>query len=257
MRKNLTWHHRRRRRQSRMDPTHIPGKKQSKAPLPQASLGTALLHAASFHDKPCPGRRALVCGVSYKKHDLKRSALGVRKMRELLLYKFSFSPESVLILAEEDWCPPPTRRNIEEGFQWLVRGIRSGDSLLFYFTGHGKQEKATGDEIDETICPVDFEENGVIADNFINCAIVEPLVTGVKLHAIVDSGHVGTILDLPRVYEASMSFENKVDNHINHAIVRRPCVKLHTIKAGTILDLPRGPLLSSTEDFNISKEFQL
>ncbi|KAL1534342.1 metacaspase-1-like [Salvia divinorum] len=171
--------------------------------------------AASLHSEPLPGRRALVCGVSYRKqkHELKGSELDVRKMRELLLGNFRFPPESVLVLAEEDGCLPPTRRNIEEGFRWLVRGIRSGDSLLFYFSGHGKRqrEQVPGDEIDgfdETICPVDFEENGMIVDNFINRAVVRPLGPGVKLHAIIDSCHSGTILDLPHVRDARGEWED-------------------------------------------------
>ncbi|KAG6409144.1 hypothetical protein SASPL_132178 [Salvia splendens] len=170
---------------------------------------------ASLRGEPRPGRRALVCGVSYKKqkHELKGSALDVSKMSALLLDNFRFPQESVLVLAEEDGHPPPTRENIEEGLRWLVRGIRPGDSLVFYFSGHGKRqrEEVAGDEIDgfdETICPVDFEENGMIVDNFINRAIVRPLVPGVTLHAIIDSCHSGTILDLPYVCDARGEWED-------------------------------------------------
>ncbi|XP_042011049.1 metacaspase-1-like [Salvia splendens] len=170
---------------------------------------------ASLRGKPRPGRRALVCGVSYRKqkHELKGSALDVRKMSALLLESFHFPQESVLVLTEEDGFLPPTRENIEEGLRWLVRGIRPGDSLVFYFSGHGKRqrEEVAGDEIDgfdETICPVDFEANGMIVDNFINRAIVRPLGPGVKLHAIIDSCHSGTILDLPHVCNARGEWED-------------------------------------------------
>ena len=161
---------------------------------------------ASLHSEPPPGRRALVCGVSYKNQEseLRASALNVRKMSALLLENFRFPQESVLVLGEEDGHPPPTRKNIEAGLRWLVRGIRPGDSLVFYFCGHGSYwaEKVDGDEIDEldeTILPVDFKKKGMIFDNFINRTIVRPLVPGVTLHAIIDSCHSGTILDLPHV----------------------------------------------------------
>ncbi|XP_047975886.1 metacaspase-1-like [Salvia hispanica] len=169
---------------------------------------------ASLHSEPRPGRRALLCGVSYKKqkHELKGTALDVKKMK-LLLESFRFPQESVLVLMEEGGFLPPTRENIEEGLRWLVRGIRPGDSLVFFFSGHGKRqrEEVAGDEIDgfdETICPVDFEEKGMIVDNFINRTIVRPLVPGVTLHAIIESCHSGTILDLPHVCNARGEWED-------------------------------------------------
>lgn len=107
-------------------------------------------------------------------------------------------------LAEEEPHHQPTRANIQEAFKWLVRGIQAGDSLVFYFSGHGKRQRDyNGDEVDgfdETICPVDFEKNGMIVDNDINEAIVRPLIKDVTLHAIIDSCHSGTVLDLQRVY---------------------------------------------------------
>lgn len=53
------------------------------------------------------------------------------------------------------------------------------------------------DGFDETICPVDFERNGQIVDDELNRALVNPLLPGVRLHAVVDACHSGTILDLP------------------------------------------------------------
>jgi metacaspase-1 len=84
---------------------------------------------------------------------------------------------------------------------WLVQGCQAGDSLVFHYSGHGKQQKdENGDEIDgfdETILPMDFQQEGVIVDDEINETIVRPLPHGVKLHAIVDACHSGTVLDLP------------------------------------------------------------
>ena len=80
-----------------------------------------------------------------------------------------------------------------------------GDSLVFYFSGHGlRQPDFNNDELDgfdETICPVDFELEGMIFDNDINITIVRPLKQGVTLHAIVDACHSGTVLDLQYVYD--------------------------------------------------------
>ena len=89
-----------------------------------------------------------------------------------------------------------------------MEGSESGDSLVFYFSGHGLwQPDFNNDEIDgfdETICPVDFMQEGMILDNEINSTIVWPLKQGVTLHAIVDACHIGTILDLECIYNPEM-----------------------------------------------------
>jgi hypothetical protein len=95
----------------------------------------------------------------------------------------------------------PTRENLLRAMRWLVNGCDSGDSLVFHFSGHGVQKlDMNDDEVDgynEALCPVDFEQSGKILDDEINEMIVRPLGRGVKLHAIVDTCHSGTILDLP------------------------------------------------------------
>ncbi|VFQ81825.1 unnamed protein product [Cuscuta campestris] len=160
----------------------------------------------SIEDGSPSGKRALLCGVTYQKERFKlRGTLqDVKNMRDLLVERFGFQPPSILILAEEELYRAPTRKNILEGFKWLMRNLRTGDSLVFYFSGHGlRQPELEGDEIDgfdETICPLDFKSEGMIPDNAINDIIVKPLREGTKLHAIVDACHSGTILDLPRIY---------------------------------------------------------
>ncbi|KAI3805092.1 hypothetical protein L1987_27139 [Smallanthus sonchifolius] len=113
-----------------------------------------------------------------------------------------------------DLYPHPTKRNIQEALRWLVKDNQPGDSLVFYFSGHGlRQPDLFDDEIDgfdETICPLDFKTAGMIVDNEINDTIVRPLKSGVKLHAIIDACHSGTILDLPHVY--SMKKNAWIDN---------------------------------------------
>ncbi|XP_073122737.1 metacaspase-1-like isoform X2 [Henckelia pumila] len=161
-------------------------------------------------NQPPRGKRAFLCGVSYKnqKYELRGAAHDLKNMKSLLVEQFNFPNDSILILADESHCSP-TRNNIEVAFKWLMRGIQHGDSLVFYFSGHGlRQPDLHGDEIDgydETICPVDFQTKGMILDNYINDTIVKPLISGVTLHAIVDSCHSGTILDLSHAYNIHTS----------------------------------------------------
>ncbi|KAL3724061.1 hypothetical protein ACJRO7_036130 [Eucalyptus globulus] len=155
-----------------------------------------------------PGKRAVLCGVSYKKrkYELKGTVNDVKHMKELLIHTFGFLEENIRVLTEEEKNEHqrPTRKNILDAFQWLIRDCRSEDSVVFFFSGHGlRHPESDGDELDgfnESICPVDFTTEGVILDNEINSTIVRPLPKGVTLHALVDSCHSGTVLDLSYVY---------------------------------------------------------
>ncbi|KAJ1434931.1 Caspase-like domain superfamily [Sesbania bispinosa] len=95
----------------------------------------------------------------------------------------------------------PTKRNMLMAMRWLVEGCQPGDSLVFYFYGHGEKVlDRIMDKIDgfsEAICPVDHEAEGKILDDEINATIVRPLPHRAKLHALVDATFSATILDLP------------------------------------------------------------
>ncbi|CAL5377708.1 unnamed protein product [Camellia sinensis] len=130
-------------------------------------------------------KRAVLCGVSYqkKKHKLKGTINDVNRMKSLLTDHFGFLETSICVLTV----------------------CKSGDSLVFYFSGHGLRQPDfdmdENDDYDETICPSDFMTAGMILDNDINNTIVKPLKDGVKLHAIIDACHSGTSLDLEHVYD--------------------------------------------------------
>lgn len=104
----------------------------------------------------------------------------------------------------------PTKQNILQAMEWLVRGARPNDSLFFHYSGHGGQTKdADGDEgdgFDEVIYPVDFQKAGHIVDDQMHHIMVKSLPAGCRLTAIFDSCHSGSALDLPYIY----STEGKV-----------------------------------------------
>lgn len=136
--------------------------------------------------------------------------------------------------AEEEEHPlmKPTKENIRRALHWLVEDCAAGDSLLFYFSGHGSQQRNfTGDEIDgndETLCPMDFLTQGVIVDDEINETIVRPLPYGVKLHAIFDACHSGTMLDLPFLCRMNRSVHctSKSFRHLLYIIWNRNYIML-------------------------------
>ncbi|XP_049405917.1 metacaspase-1-like [Solanum stenotomum] len=141
---------------------------------------------------PAFGRkRALIIGITYKNtKDELQGCINAKCMKFLLVNRFKFPQEAVLMLTEEERDPHriPTIRNIRYAIYWLMQGVKAGDSLVFHFSGHG---------LHETLCPLDYEKKGMIVDDELNATLVRPLPRGAKLHAIIDACHSGTMLDLP------------------------------------------------------------
>ncbi|KAF8955243.1 caspase domain-containing protein [Flammula alnicola] len=73
----------------------------------------------------------------------------VKIMRDLLLDKYGYYPEDIIVLIDDDDPnhTQPTRSNIMFHINRLVAGSRKRDKLFFHFCGHADQEDT--DEIDE------------------------------------------------------------------------------------------------------------
>jgi metacaspase-1 len=88
-----------------------------------------------------------------------------------------------------------TRAVILDGLKWLITGVKKGDVLVFYYSGHGSQvADVGGEEIDmrdETICPHDYATAGMIKDDDFR-ALLAGLPAGVNMDIILDSCHSGT-----------------------------------------------------------------
>ncbi|KMZ60530.1 metacaspase 2 [Zostera marina] len=149
-------------------------------------------------------KRAVICCISYKgnKEEKEESVYNATFMKNLLETKYNFS--DILMLRDDETNSTskiPTKINILNAMEWLVKDCQQGDSLVFYYSDHGSQKKDMDgletDDFDETLCPLDYDTNGMITDDVINETIIRPLRFGVKLHAIIESSHSGTVLDLP------------------------------------------------------------
>lgn len=112
---------------------------------------------------------------------------------------------------------PATRASILREMRALVSGTTAGDSLFFHFSGHGSQvadKSSSGgaaetDGMDETIVPSDWSSpgsggGGMVVDDEIYQAMIEPLPEGVRLTACFDACHSGTAADLPHTFRAVM-----------------------------------------------------
>lgn len=103
-----------------------------------------------------------------------------------------FTPANVRILTNQN----ATRSNIISYLNWLIKGSVSGDSLVFYYSGHGTRVANIGsdleiDGLDEAICPHDYATGGVLRDDDFK-TLFDTLKPGVNLEVIFDCCHSGT-----------------------------------------------------------------
>ena len=152
-----------------------------------------------------PKKRAFICGINYRGTSctLNGCENDANCIEFMLKSKFGFTDDNILLFKETHPDPMrrPTKANMFMGMQWLLTGAQAGDSLVFHYSGHGGQKRdMTGEEVDgnsETLCPMDFQVAGEILDDEINMRLVNPLPQGVRLHAIIDACHSGSVLDRP------------------------------------------------------------
>lgn len=156
-----------------------------------------------------PTKRALLIGINnYKYPDRVPSLAGalndVEDMREVLIGKFEFPPQNILVLKDSQ----ATHAQIMNAIQtYLIAKTEPGDIVVFHYSGHGSQmTDLTGKMInglDETIVPYDSRDpEGKVFD-----------ISGAELHLslvrlaektknvtfVLDSCHSGTLVRGARV----------------------------------------------------------
>jgi hypothetical protein len=150
----------------------------------------------------------LLIGINYFGQDgeLAGCINDTKNLSAFLIERYGYKREDMIILTDDQRDPilQPTKGNIVRAMQWLVSGARPNDALFLHYSGHGGQtEDLDGDEedgSDEVIYPVDYKTAGHIVDDQLHHLVVSPLVAGVRLTAIFDSCHSGSVLDIPYIY---------------------------------------------------------
>ncbi|KAF5387578.1 hypothetical protein D9757_006584 [Collybiopsis confluens] len=174
----------------------------------------------------CTGnKKALIIGINYEGTN---SSLGgchsdASRMYQFISKTYGFTDDSIIVLRDDTKLKAeyqPTKANILYWMQWLVQDAQPHDSLFFHYSGHGGQRADhDGDEMDyndECIYPVDSiaitdatpeqkasTRGKTIIDDELHLSLVSPLPPGVRLTAIFDSCHSGSVLDLPFMYAAA------------------------------------------------------
>lgn len=140
-------------------------------------------------------KKGLIVGVDKYRNpawNLQGCTMDAAVMRGMLQDHFGFSGESLRVLLNER----ATKRGIEDRLMWLVKDAQKGDSLVFFFAGHGSQVRdRDGDELkdhlDEILCPTDLDWDDPLSDDILH-TYFNMLPTGVLLTVIFDCCHSGT-----------------------------------------------------------------
>lgn len=176
----------------------------------------------------CTGnKRSLFIGINYIGHKtgvLRGCINDVNNLKEFVTGKFGFPADGEhmrVLLDDGSGDGMPTKANMLAGMRWLVDGAQSGDSLFFHYSGHGTHQKDVSpdkdehDGQDEALCPSDYPTAGLIVDDDLHNILVAGLPEGVRLTAIVDACHSGSVFDLP--YSYGVSSGGEVEEHDNRA----------------------------------------
>ena len=168
-------------------------------------------------DPTLPKKRALLVGINdYKSiNDLQGCINDVTNMRHILKTYFGFTNNDIRVLTDER----ATKKNILYRLEKMVKGAKSGDILVFHFSGHGSQIRdrdndELNDHMDELICPYNMNwDDGYITDDMLR-AILDQLENGVKMEIILDSCHSGSgtrdmVLDPPGGSGPKVLFKNR------------------------------------------------
>lgn len=102
------------------------------------------------------------CNYPGTSNELKGCVNDVIGMYKMLVGKFGFANEDVMVLVDTDNnYPMPTGANIRAAMHMMVQGAQPGDTFFFHFSGHGTRIPVDAGEVDDTgfdecICPSDL-----------------------------------------------------------------------------------------------------
>lgn len=165
-------------------------------------------------------KKAILIGINYygSAHQLNGCQNDVDAVQQMLIGTFQFKPENIQVMKDREDDPDhknddcPTKDNILAKLRDLVSSAKYGDELYIHYSGHGSTTTdLDGDEstgYDETIVAVDMKQ---IIDDELSKIMVCGLPVGVKLRAVFDSCHSGSVLDMPYIYDSNgvINVENK------------------------------------------------
>ncbi|MEX2176618.1 MAG: caspase family protein [Pirellulaceae bacterium] len=141
-------------------------------------------------------KKALLVGINNYQHvsDLRGCVSDVEKYKSLLADAFDFPRAGLHTLIDEE----AVKAKLKTEWDWLLKGAKPGDQLVFMMAGHGSQTADQGDDepdgVDELLClyDMDFDDPGsYLLDDELH-RLAKRLPEGVSLTIVLDCCHTGT-----------------------------------------------------------------
>ncbi len=106
-----------------------------------------------------PRKLALLVGINNYQNveNLKGAITDINLQRELLIHRFGFNPQDILVVSDESEIKP-TRQGILQAFEeHLIKQAKPGDIVVYHFSGHGSQvvDSSFEDNLNSTFVPSD------------------------------------------------------------------------------------------------------
>jgi hypothetical protein len=160
-------------------------------------------------------KKAVLIGINYTNttNALNGCINDITNINNFLVNNCEYSQNNVKILTDKSTVLP-SKNNIIENIKWLVSNNLKGDTLFFYFSGHGSnsldKNKDESDGKDEDIIPLDFTTSGTISDDWLYQQLASNVSENINLWCFFDSCHSGTVLDLMYNYKSYCTYKGKV-----------------------------------------------
>lgn len=153
-----------------------------------------------------PSKIAVLVGINYNgtSKQLRGCINDTVKISTLLINKYGYSSDNIMFLTDNT-ASKPTKSNIINAFANLLKNAISGDSLCFFYSGHGtylpnNRNVNRSDKNDECIYPIDGK---IITDIELKQIVDANMKANVHFVALFDSCFSGTIMNLRYNYKYS------------------------------------------------------
>jgi hypothetical protein len=169
-------------------------------------------------------RKSLLIGINYtgSNHELQGCHQDVNNVAQFLVARGYPSDQNSMVVLTDARTDPfyPSGHNILAAMDWLVS--EPGCCLFLHYSGHGGQVRdPDGDResgFDDTIVPVDYEQNGQIDSDTLHRHLVSVLPRNSTLFVVFDCCHSGSAIELPFMYRSDEDGNVSLVENINQGM---------------------------------------
>lgn len=154
-------------------------------------------------------KSALLVGINYNgtEYELNGCINDLESFNDLCSNHHNYT--EIKQLRDDKSNSMPTRKNILAELEKKLQNAKKGDTILFFYSGHGSYVKdKDGDEItgyDQVLVPCDFD---LIIDDELKALLTKYIVEGITFIGFFDCCYSGTMLDLKYQW-SNILFKNK------------------------------------------------